>query len=102
MKSKERKCSNMPFVTVYHPEELFDNTLLKNVSNQIHHSLVEHFNILENDYFQMFLPYPPHQLFYDSFYLLEDSTKRSHNMIYVSIMREPGRTINQKKICIKL
>ncbi|HDR6349166.1 TPA: tautomerase family protein, partial [Bacillus thuringiensis] len=35
----------MPFVTVYHPEKLSDNKLLKNVSNQIHHSLIEHFNI---------------------------------------------------------
>ncbi|MFB5249203.1 tautomerase family protein [Bacillus mycoides] len=87
----------MPFVTVYHPEKLSDNKLLKNVSIQIHHSLIKHFNIPENDYFQMFLPYPPHQLFYDSSYLLEDPTKRSHNMIYVSITCGPGRTINQKK-----
>ncbi|MFE8094763.1 tautomerase family protein [Bacillus toyonensis] len=87
----------MPFVTVYHPEELSDNKLLKNVSIKIHHSLMEHFNIPENDYFQMFLPYASHQLFYDSSYLLEDSTKQSNNMIYVSITCGPGRTMNQKK-----
>ncbi|HDR7903975.1 TPA: tautomerase family protein [Bacillus cereus] len=87
----------MPFVTVYHPEKLSDNKLLKNVSNQIHHSLIEHFNIPENDYFQMFLPYPSHQFFYNSSYLLKGSLKRSNNMIYISITCGPGRTINQKK-----
>ncbi|EJR54750.1 hypothetical protein IIM_01690 [Bacillus cereus VD107] len=87
----------MPFVTVYHPEKLSGNKVLKNISNQIHHSLIEHFNIPEDDYFQMFLPYPSHQLFYNSSYLLEGQKKRSNNMIYVSITCGPGRSINQKK-----
>ncbi|HDR8406485.1 TPA: tautomerase family protein, partial [Bacillus cereus] len=48
-------------------------------------------------YFQMFLPYPSHQFFYNSSYLLKGSLKRSNNMIYISITCGPGRTINQKK-----
>jgi 4-oxalocrotonate tautomerase family enzyme len=87
----------MPFVNVYYPEGLSNKEELKKVSNSIHHSLVEHFEVPENDYFQMFLPYPSNQFFYDPFYLLEGEKKRTEKMIHVSITCGPGRTINQKR-----
>ena len=37
----------------------------------IHLSLIEHFNIPENDYFQMFLPYQQNKFLYNPYYLLE-------------------------------
>ncbi|MRB73523.1 tautomerase family protein, partial [Bacillus thuringiensis] len=49
----------MPFVSVYYPEGLSNKEELKKVSNSIHKSLIEHFEIPEKDYFQMFVPYPP-------------------------------------------
>lgn len=87
----------MPFVHVYYPEGQLKKEELKKVSNRIHHSLFEHFNIPEDDYFQMYLPYPSNQFFYDPHYLLEGEEKRTEKMIHVSITCAPGRTINQKR-----
>ncbi|MDC2865811.1 tautomerase family protein [Bacillus sp. BP-3] len=87
----------MPFVNVYYPDGQLNKEELKKISNSIHHSLIEHFNIPENDYFQMFLSYPSNQFFYDPYYLLEGEKKRTDKMIHVSITCGSGRTINQKR-----
>jgi len=87
----------MPFVHVYYREDLLSKEDLKKVSNSIHHSLIEHFNVPEDDYFHMCLPYPSNQFFYDPDYLLEGEKKRSDKMIHISITCAPGRTINQKR-----
>ncbi|KAB2393495.1 MULTISPECIES: tautomerase family protein [Bacillus cereus group] len=87
----------MPFVNVYYPEGQLNKEELKTVSNSIHHSLIEHFKVPENDYFQMFLTYPPNQFFYDPHYLLEGEKARTEKIMYVSITCGPGRTIHQKK-----
>ncbi|MGG2015724.1 tautomerase family protein [Bacillus sp. S10(2024)] len=87
----------MPFVNVYYPDGQLNKEELKKISNSIHHSLIEHFNIPKNDYFQMFLSYPSNQFFYDPYYLLEGEKKRTDKMIHVSITCGSGRTINQKR-----
>ncbi|MDO6847936.1 tautomerase family protein [Priestia megaterium] len=87
----------MPFVNVYYPEHQLNDKELKKVSNCIHQSLIQHFHIPKNDYFQLFLPYPPQHFFYDSQYLLENGGKRTDQMIYISITCGQGRTIQQKK-----
>lgn len=87
----------MPFVNVYYPEGLSNKIEFEKVSKSIHGSLVEHFRIPKNDYFQIFIPYPSNQFFYDPYYLLEDGKERTEKMIYVSITCGPGRTIDQKK-----
>lgn len=87
----------MPFINVYYPEYLLNNNELKKVSNSIHQSLIEHFQIPEADYFQLFSPYSSNQFFYDSQYLLENGRKRTDKMIYISITCGEGRTIGQKK-----
>ncbi|KFN01642.1 tautomerase family protein [Bacillus clarus] len=87
----------MPFVHVYYREGLLNKEELKKVSNSIHHSLIEHFKIPEDDYFHMCLPYPSNQFFYDPYYLLEEEKKRSDKTIHISITCAPGRTINQKR-----
>ncbi|SFI10064.1 MULTISPECIES: tautomerase family protein [unclassified Bacillus (in: firmicutes)] len=87
----------MPFVNVYYPEGQLNKEELKKVSNCIHHSLIEHFKIPENDYFHMFLPYQSNQFFYDPYYLLEREQKRTDKILHVSITCGPGRTINQKR-----
>ncbi|MED3895376.1 tautomerase family protein [Priestia aryabhattai] len=87
----------MPFVNVYYQEHQLNNKELKKVSNRIHQSLIQHFHIPEDDYFQLFLPYPPQHFFYDSQYLLENEEKRTDNMIYISITCGQGRRVEQKK-----
>ncbi|HDX9577739.1 TPA: tautomerase family protein [Bacillus pseudomycoides] len=87
----------MPFVNVYYPEGLLNKEELKKVSNSIHRSLIECFEVPENDYFQMFFPYQSNLFFYDPYYLLEEKKKRTEKIMHVSITCGPGRTINQKK-----
>jgi hypothetical protein len=58
---------------------------------------MEHFKIPENDYFQMYLPYPSDQFYFDPHYPLENGQKRTEKMIHVSITCGPGRTIDQKR-----
>lgn len=86
----------MPFVKVFYPEIFYNKENLEKVSEGIHQSLIEHFNIPEDDYFQMFFPYQANHFFYNSFYLLEEGKKRDGDMIYVSITCGPGRTIKEK------
>jgi phenylpyruvate tautomerase PptA (4-oxalocrotonate tautomerase family) len=88
----------MPFVHLYYPDD-FSNKQeeFKLVSNIIHGALIDHFNIPENDYFQLFSPYPSSQFFYDPSYLLKGEDKRTDKMIHVSITCGPGRSLNQKK-----
>ncbi|MED3975546.1 tautomerase family protein [Priestia megaterium] len=87
----------MPFVNVYYPEHQLNDKELKEVSSNIHQSLIQHFYIPKDDYFQLFLPYPSQHFFYDSQYLLERGEKRTDNMIYISITCGQGRTVEQKK-----
>ncbi|MCJ7990120.1 tautomerase family protein [Priestia sp. OVS21] len=87
----------MPFVNVYYSEYQLNDKELKKVSNFIHQSLIQHFHIPKDDYFQLFLPYPSQHFFYDSQYLLENGEKRTDQMIYISITCGQGRTIQQKK-----
>ncbi|MED4112466.1 tautomerase family protein [Priestia megaterium] len=87
----------MPFVNVYYSEYQLNDKELKKVSNFIHQSLIQHFHIPKDDYFQLFLPYPTQHFFYDSQYLLENGEKRTDQMIYISITCGQGRTIQQKK-----
>jgi phenylpyruvate tautomerase PptA (4-oxalocrotonate tautomerase family) len=87
----------MPFVNIYYPESILNKEELKKISECIHLSLIEHFNIPENDYFQMFLPYRLNEFFNNPYYLLEQEEKRTENIIHVSITCGLGRTIKQKR-----
>ncbi|WP_209367455.1 tautomerase family protein [Priestia megaterium] len=87
----------MPFLNVYYPEHQLNDKKLEKISNHIHQSLIQHFHIPKDDYFQLFLPYPSQHFFYDSQYLLERGEKRTDNMIYISITCGQGRTVEQKK-----
>ncbi len=67
----------MPFVNVYYPEHQLNDKELKEVSSHIHQSLIQHFYIPKDDYFQLFLPYPSQHFFYDSQYLLGKGRKKN-------------------------
>ena len=87
----------MPIAHVYYPENLLNTDDLKRVSKSIHDSLMEHFKVPNDDYFNMFFPYPSGQFFFNPTYLLKGGEIRTKMMIHVSITCGPGRTINQKK-----
>ncbi|WP_433747323.1 tautomerase family protein [Falsibacillus pallidus] len=87
----------MPIVTVYYPEGLANVDQLESASKGIHQSLIEHFLIPEADYFQLYMPFPANQFFFDPHYLLDDGQERSQNTVYISITCGPGRTVEQKK-----
>ncbi|MED1203278.1 tautomerase family protein [Heyndrickxia acidicola] len=88
----------MPFVHVYYSEDLsIKQEKLKKISLDIHYALMEHFNVPEKDYFQLFIPYPSHNMFVDPSYLLENGEERTENMLHIAITCGPGRTIEQKK-----
>ncbi|MED3727611.1 tautomerase family protein [Priestia filamentosa] len=86
----------MPFIHVYHPKSQWEEKELQKVSEEIHKSLITHFNIPAEDYFQLFSPYALGQFYYHSNYLLEHEAKRTARMILVSITCAPGRTAKQK------
>ncbi|WP_223066870.1 tautomerase family protein [Paenibacillus caui] len=67
------------------------------MSTSIHRAFIAHFHVPEQDYFQLFVPYPVNQFFYDPSYLLEGAAKRTENMIHVFITCGPGRTVSQKR-----
>ncbi|BCD22916.1 hypothetical protein BC30090_1813 [Bacillus cereus] len=87
----------MPFVNVYYHENILNEEELKKIGECIHLSLIKHFNIPENDFFEMFVPYQQNHFLYDPYYLLGRGEKRTENMMYVSITCGPGRTIKQKR-----
>ena len=88
----------MPFVNVYYHENILNKEELKKIGECIHLSLIEHFNIPENDFFKCFTLLTK-SLLYNPYYLLERGEKRTENMIYVSITCVE-RTIKQKGIYI--
>lgn len=86
----------MPFVHVYYPKSQWEEKELREVSEEIHKSLMIYFNIPTEDYFQLFSPYALGQFYYHSNYLLEHKAKRTDRMILVSITCASGRTAEQK------
>jgi phenylpyruvate tautomerase PptA (4-oxalocrotonate tautomerase family) len=58
---------------------------------------MDHFQVPEKDYFQMYFPYQADHLFFDPSYLLENGETRTEKMIHIVITCGPGRTNVQKK-----
>ncbi|MFH6936889.1 tautomerase family protein [Flavobacterium sp. FlaQc-30] len=83
----------MPFVRISLPKKLSQET--KNtISESIHHSLIEEFNIPKDDYFHVIEELEPHQIKYPESYL---GISHSDEIIYVQITAGQGRTLEQKK-----
>jgi len=83
----------MPFVRISLAEELSAITK-QNISKAIHRSLIQEFNIPENDYFHVIEELKPAQLLYPESYLGINHTNR---MVYIQIIAGAGRTFEQKK-----
>ncbi len=87
----------MPFVKVF-----IDKTILKDIkqeiSNSIHLSLIEYFNIPVKDKFQVFIEVDKDNLIFPNEYL---GCKYS-NIIFINILCKEGRTKEQKSNLYKM
>lgn len=83
----------MPFVRISLPKKLSLET--KNtISESIHNSLIQEFNIPTDDYFHVIEELENHQIKYPESYL---GIAHSEEIIYVQITAGQGRTVEQKK-----
>jgi hypothetical protein len=86
----------MPFVKIYHHENLsYDE--LKLISNSIHSSLINNFNVPTKDLFHLCLPLNHHQFVFDKDYNLSVNEIRTCKLIYIDILCGNGRSSHQKE-----
>lgn len=83
----------MPFVNIYLPER-YPKELKNTISLSVHESLMEIFNIPEDDYFQVIHPVSPENLIFPDCYL---DISHASDLIYVQVICGPGRTVEMKK-----
>ena len=86
----------MPFLKIHYKKEIPDETV-NNVNNLIHKSLMECFDVPEDDIFQIWLPFSGTNSEIDSSYVLSEGKKRSDDFIYIDILCAEGRSTEQKK-----
>ncbi|MBF7092121.1 tautomerase family protein [Flavobacterium sp. ALJ2] len=82
----------MPFVRISLPKKLSQETK-ENISISIHESLIQEFNIPEDDYFHVIEELEVTQIKFPKSYL---GITHSENIIYVQITAGQGRTKEQK------
>lgn len=83
----------MPFVKINLAQNLADDTK-KDISLAIHESLMGHFNIPQDDYFQVIHEIRPADLLYPDSYM---NVPHSSSMVYIEITARYGRTLDMKK-----
>lgn len=83
----------MPFVRISLPKKLSQETKDK-ISISVHKSLIQEFNIPENDYFHIIEELGSEQIKYPEKYL---GIEHSSDIVYVQIIAGQGRTLAQKK-----
>jgi phenylpyruvate tautomerase PptA (4-oxalocrotonate tautomerase family) len=83
----------MPFVKINLAQNLADNAK-KAISLAVHESLMEHFNIPEDDYFQVIHEIRPADLLFPQSYM---NIPHTGNMLYIEITASHGRTVEMKK-----
>jgi len=83
----------MPFVKINLAQNLTDS-IKKEISLSVHESLMEHFNIPQDDYFQVIHEIRPADLLYPDSYM---NVPHSSNMLYIEITARFGRTVEMKK-----
>ncbi|WP_298741428.1 tautomerase family protein [uncultured Chitinophaga sp.] len=83
----------MPFVKINLAQHLTD-AVKKEISLAVHESLMEHFNIPPDDYFQVIHEIRPADLLYPESYL---NIPHTGSMVYIEITARYGRTVAMKK-----
>jgi Tautomerase enzyme. len=83
----------MPFVRISLPKR-FSQTTKENISTSVHHSLIQEFNIPDNDYFHIIEELEPQQIKFPEKYLEINHTS---DIVYIQIIAGEGRTLEQKR-----
>jgi phenylpyruvate tautomerase PptA (4-oxalocrotonate tautomerase family) len=83
----------MPFVRISLPKKLSLETK-NNISEAVHQSLIEEFNIPADDYFHVIEELETYQIKYPKSYL---GISHSEEIVYVQITAGQGRTLEQKR-----
>ncbi|GAA4725184.1 tautomerase family protein [Brevibacillus fulvus] len=83
----------MPFIRVSYLQERYQPQQLEQVSQAIMRSLVQHFKVPADDYFQVFHAHQASEFFYSKNYL---DIERSDSLLYIQITLKSGRTAEQK------
>ncbi|EFM12568.1 4-oxalocrotonate tautomerase [Paenibacillus curdlanolyticus YK9] len=83
----------MPFIRVSYLEQRYSEQQLKAISEGIMHALIEHFNVPEEDCFQVFHAHRASEFFYSRHYL---NIERTDGLLYIQITLKSGRTTEQK------
>lgn len=83
----------MPFVRISLPK-IFSQETKDNVSQSVHHALMQEFNIPKNDYFHIIEELEPRQIRFPESYL---DVSHTANIVYIQIIAGMGRTFAQKK-----
>jgi 4-oxalocrotonate tautomerase len=83
----------MPFVRISLPQDISDDELIA-VSSAVHTSMVQTFNVPNDDRFQVVTRHPPAELVCAREYL---GIKHSPRIAFVQITCNEGRTVEMKK-----
>ncbi|NEZ44791.1 tautomerase family protein [Paenibacillus alvei] len=83
----------MPFIRVSYMEGQYDTCQLEQISKTIMYALIKHFNVPEDDCFQVFHAHRAGEFFYSKNYL---NVERSEGLLYIQITLKSGRTEQQK------
>lgn len=84
----------MPFIRVSYLRHRYDEQRLNRVAESIMRALVEHFNVPEDDFFQVYHAHEPGEFYYSPSYL---NVERTDGLLYIQITLKSGRTVEQKK-----
>lgn len=84
----------MPFVRIGYMEQQYTEQELPCISYCILKALIEHFQVPEKDYFQVFHAHKQSEFYYSPDYL---NVPRTDKLLYIQITMGSGRTTEQKK-----
>jgi phenylpyruvate tautomerase PptA (4-oxalocrotonate tautomerase family) len=84
----------MPFVRVSYLENKYAAEQLSIISRDIMSALVEHFNVPEDDFFQVFHAHKASEFYYSPNYL---NIERTDGLLFIQITLKSGRSTEQKK-----
>lgn len=84
----------MPFIRVSYLENQYDAQQLPIISHDIMSALVEHFNVPEDDFFQVFHAHKASEFYYSPNYL---NIVRTDGLLFIQITLKSGRSTEQKK-----
>ena len=83
----------MPFVRISLPKKFSEETK-DGISKSVHSSLVQEFNIPQDDYFHIIEELEPQQIKFPKTYL---GIPHTSDIVYIQIIAGQGRTLEQKK-----